>query len=106
MNSFRSEREMIKYKELWLGFYPIYDDILYYLKLNFHRLPPVMAFSIIVGLGLDYDVFLVSRVLEFRLHGYTNHSKRIVQNWAYHNSSRDYHGCGLLWIVNKAHRSY
>jgi len=31
-----------------------------------------MAFSIIVGLGLDYDVFLISRVLEFRLHGYTN----------------------------------
>ena len=31
-----------------------------------------MTFSIIVGLGLDYDVFLISRVLEFRLRGYTN----------------------------------
>ena len=26
-----------------------------------------MTFSIIVGLGLDYDVFLISRILEFRL---------------------------------------
>jgi len=33
-------------------------------------LPPVMTFSIIVGLGLDYDVFLISRILEFREDGY------------------------------------
>lgn len=37
-------------------------------------LPPVMCFSIIVGLGLDYDVFLISRVFEYRLHGYTDHA--------------------------------
>ena len=30
---------------------------------------PVMAFSIMVGLSLDYDVFLVSRIVEFRLEG-------------------------------------
>lgn len=35
-------------------------------------LPPIMCFSIVVGLGLDYDVFLISRVLEYRLEGYTN----------------------------------
>jgi uncharacterized membrane protein YdfJ with MMPL/SSD domain len=29
-----------------------------------------MAFSIIVGLALDYDVFLISRILEYRLEGY------------------------------------
>lgn len=34
-------------------------------------LPPIMCFTIIVGLALDYDVFLVSRVLEYRLNGYT-----------------------------------
>ena len=33
-----------------------------------------MAFSIIVGLGLDYDIFLASRVLEFRLNGYDEQS--------------------------------
>ena len=37
-------------------------------------LPPVMTFSIIVGLGLDYDVFLISRVLEFRMEAFTNNS--------------------------------
>lgn len=36
--------------------------------------PPVMCFSIIVGLGLDYDVFLISRVFEYRLEGYTDHA--------------------------------
>jgi uncharacterized membrane protein YdfJ with MMPL/SSD domain len=34
-----------------------------------------MSFSIIVGLALDYDVFLVTRILEFRLeHGYKHES--------------------------------
>jgi uncharacterized membrane protein YdfJ with MMPL/SSD domain len=33
-------------------------------------LVPVMAFSIIVGLALDYDIFLISRILEYRLEGY------------------------------------
>jgi uncharacterized membrane protein YdfJ with MMPL/SSD domain len=33
-------------------------------------LVPVMAFSTVVGLTLDYDVFLVSRILEYRLDGY------------------------------------
>jgi uncharacterized membrane protein YdfJ with MMPL/SSD domain len=40
-------------------------------------LPPVMCFSIIVGLGLDYDVFLISRVYEFRLLGYTDHAAAV-----------------------------
>ena len=34
--------------------------------------PQVMCFSIIVGLGLDYDVFLISRIYEYRLNGYTD----------------------------------
>jgi len=33
-------------------------------------LVPIMAFSIMVGLALDYDVFLISRVLEYRQAGY------------------------------------
>ena len=32
---------------------------------------PIMCFSIVVGLGLDYDVFLISRVLEYRKLGLT-----------------------------------
>jgi RND superfamily putative drug exporter len=33
-------------------------------------LVPIMTFSIIVGVALDYDVFLISRILEYRLEGY------------------------------------
>ena len=29
-------------------------------------IPPILSFSIVVGLGLDYDVFLLSRILEAR----------------------------------------
>jgi len=35
-------------------------------------LNPVMAFSILVGLGLDYDLFLSLRIAEFRQLGFTN----------------------------------
>lgn len=27
---------------------------------------PILSFSVVVGLGLDYDVFLISRIQEFR----------------------------------------
>lgn len=38
-------------------------------------LVPVMSFSIVVGLALDYDVFLVTRILEFRtVDGYQHES--------------------------------
>jgi uncharacterized membrane protein YdfJ with MMPL/SSD domain len=30
---------------------------------------PVMAFSVLVGLGLDYDIFLLTRIREFRMLG-------------------------------------
>eukprot|EP00056_Hartaetosiga_gracilis_P006000 m.91952 g.91952 ORF g.91952 m.91952 type:complete len:341 (+) comp12343_c0_seq3:1532-2554(+) len=33
---------------------------------------PVMAFSVLVGLGLDYDVFLLSRVVEYRKDGFSD----------------------------------
>ena len=33
---------------------------------------PIMAFSILIGLGLDYDIFLLSRISEFRDMGYTD----------------------------------
>ncbi|MHA1778113.1 MAG: MMPL family transporter, partial [Candidatus Heimdallarchaeaceae archaeon] len=32
---------------------------------------PIMSFSILIGLGLDYDIFLVSRISEFRDYGFT-----------------------------------
>ena len=32
---------------------------------------PVMCFSILVGLGLDYDIFLLSRIFEYRRLGYS-----------------------------------
>jgi uncharacterized membrane protein YdfJ with MMPL/SSD domain len=41
-------------------------------------LVPVMSFSIIVGLALDYDFFLVSRILEFRLDGYQHQSSIVA----------------------------
>lgn len=37
-------------------------------------LVPLMAVSIIVGLALDYDVFLMSRILEYRQEGYEHKS--------------------------------
>lgn len=41
-------------------------------------LVPVMAFSIIVGLALDYDVFLISRILEYRTEYELDHESSIV----------------------------
>lgn len=37
-------------------------------------LVPILAFSIVVGLALDYDVFLIYRILEYRLEGYEHKS--------------------------------
>jgi len=37
-----------------------------------------MSFSIIVGLGLDYDIFLINRILEYRIAGYDHHSSIIA----------------------------
>jgi uncharacterized membrane protein YdfJ with MMPL/SSD domain len=33
---------------------------------------PIMAFSILIGLALDYDIFLLSRISEFRDKGFTD----------------------------------
>jgi RND superfamily putative drug exporter len=41
-------------------------------------LPPVISFCVMVGLGLDYDVFLSSRVLEYRLKGLNDRSSILV----------------------------
>ena len=41
-------------------------------------LVPVMAFSIIVGLALDYDVFLISRILEYRTDNGYDHQSSIA----------------------------
>lgn len=39
---------------------------------------PVMCFSVLVGLGLDYDVFLLSRIIEYRKGGRTNHDSILL----------------------------
>jgi len=41
-------------------------------------LAPVMAFSVILGLGLDYDVFLISRIFEYREKGYNDNSAVLI----------------------------
>lgn len=38
---------------------------------------PVMSFSILIGLGLDYDIFLLSRVSEYRNSGYSERASII-----------------------------
>lgn len=38
---------------------------------------PVMSFSILLGLGLDYDIFLLSRISEYRNKGYTERASII-----------------------------
>lgn len=49
----------------WLGFAPLASTgAVYWMN-------PCMVFSILVGLGLDYDIFLLSRVVEYREAGYT-----------------------------------
>ena len=37
-----------------------------------------MAICIAVALGLDYDIFLVSRIVEFRKEGFNDHSSIIL----------------------------
>mmetsp|Transcript_2730 Transcript_2730/g.9936 ORF Transcript_2730/g.9936 Transcript_2730/m.9936 type:complete len:931 (-) Transcript_2730:195-2987(-) len=39
---------------------------------------PVMSFSILVGLGLDYDIFLLTRIVEFRQEGHSNNDSIIL----------------------------
>lgn len=36
---------------------------------GFYWMAPIMSFSVIVGVGLDYDIFLLTRVLEYRRAG-------------------------------------
>jgi uncharacterized membrane protein YdfJ with MMPL/SSD domain len=61
-----------------LGVLVYQDGLLNWLQLRpltsvsggFCWLVPIMSFTIIVGLALDYDVFLTSRILEFRNDGF------------------------------------
>ena len=34
---------------------------------------PLMTFSVITGLGLDYDIFLLDRIVEYRARGHSTH---------------------------------
>jgi len=40
--------------------------------------PPVLCFCLLVGLGLDYHIFLLNRVMEFRLKGFTDRESVIL----------------------------
>lgn len=50
----------------------VFQDLNYKNAHAIYWMELVMTFSLLVGLGLDYDVFLFSRVMEYRKLGYTN----------------------------------
>jgi len=39
---------------------------------------PVFAFIVLLGLALDYDVFIISRIIEYRVEGYTNEAAIVL----------------------------
>ncbi len=45
---------------------------------QFIWLSPVMSFTIIVGLGVDYDTFLISKVVEARDAGFSAHDSIVI----------------------------
>jgi uncharacterized membrane protein YdfJ with MMPL/SSD domain len=52
----------------WMGWAPLakYDGISWF--------TPVMCFSILTGFGLDYDCFILTRIVEYRTQGYSEHA--------------------------------
>ncbi len=40
--------------------------------------PPVLSFSILVGFGLDYHIFLLSRIVEFRRDGFSDRESIVL----------------------------
>ena len=36
-----------------------------------HWISPILLFAILVGLSLDFDVFLLTRIVEYRKHGFS-----------------------------------
>jgi uncharacterized membrane protein YdfJ with MMPL/SSD domain len=64
----------------------------------FFVIPP-MAFSILVGLALDYDIFLISRVIEYRLLGW---SDRAAVCLAMEKTSRIISTAGIIMSVSFA----
>ena len=69
---------------------------------TFCWLVPVMNISILVGLALDYDVFLIARVYEYRCEGFTDRAATLkgIYNTAYIVSAAGVLMCvafGGLW---------
>ncbi len=64
--------ELIFNIKLFEKLYPVLSDVdsLYWAT-------PIMSFSILLGLGLDYDIFLLSRISEYRNKGFTNRASVI-----------------------------
>ncbi len=54
-------------QELFAKLTPILED-----SSGVYWIIPIMSFSILVGLALDYDIFLMSRVVEFRKQGWSD----------------------------------
>ena len=48
------------------------------LLLYYSWLTPILSFPIVVGLGLDYDMFLLSRILAFREMGFSDKASVIL----------------------------
>ena len=42
------------------------------MDVNKRQVPPILTFALMVGLGLDYHVFLLNRVVEYRLLGHSD----------------------------------
>ena len=59
-------------------------------------LAPVLAFSIIIGLCLDYEIFLIDRVLEFRLEGATHKSSIVA---GFHETGPIISAAGLIMAI-------
>eukprot|EP01091_Cochliopodium_minus_P000631 TRINITY_DN10551_c0_g1_i1.p1 TRINITY_DN10551_c0_g1~~TRINITY_DN10551_c0_g1_i1.p1 ORF type:complete len:293 (-),score=30.89 TRINITY_DN10551_c0_g1_i1:40-918(-) len=55
----------------WMHFAPL---------ANYHNqiwLPPIVSFAIIAGIAVDYDIFIITRIREYRLEGYSTRDATI-----------------------------
>lgn len=46
-------------------------------------IPPVLTFPMLIGFGLDYHIFLLSRVVEFRMRRFTDHESVLYVSFSF-----------------------
>jgi uncharacterized membrane protein YdfJ with MMPL/SSD domain len=71
----------------------IFDKIL---ETKIFWFTPVFAFSIVVGLGLDYDIFLLSRIYEYRISGFTTRASIVKGSYM---TGSIITGAGMIMII-------